>query len=64
MIRPQTCPICNTELAIAPAQSAHFPFCSQRCKQIDMHRWCEGKYAILEPLDLHAIEPDDGDHEG
>jgi len=51
MIRPQTCPICDTELATnAAASSPLFPFCSERCKLIDLHRWTEGKYAVVEPL--------------
>lgn len=51
MIRPQTCPICETELASnAAAQSPLFPFCCERCKLIDLHRWTEGKYAIIDPL--------------
>jgi uncharacterized protein len=51
MIRPQTCPICDTELATnAAASSPLFPFCSERCKLIDLHRWTEGRYAVVEPL--------------
>ena len=49
--RPQTCPICDKELATnAAAQSPLFPFCSERCKLIDLHRWTQGKYAVVEPL--------------
>jgi uncharacterized protein len=51
MIRPQTCPICDTELATnAAISSLLFPFCSERCKLIDLHRWTEGKYAVIDPL--------------
>jgi endogenous inhibitor of DNA gyrase (YacG/DUF329 family) len=27
-----------------------FPFCSVRCKQVDLWRWCEGKYAVVDAL--------------
>jgi uncharacterized protein len=27
-----------------------FPFCSERCRQVDLLRWSQGKYAIVEPL--------------
>jgi endogenous inhibitor of DNA gyrase (YacG/DUF329 family) len=27
-----------------------FPFCSERCRQIDLLRWSKGQYAIVEPL--------------
>jgi len=35
-----------------------FPFCSERCRNIDLLRWSKGKYAIVEPLtpDRHAEE--------
>ncbi len=55
MIRSQTCPICKKRLTI-DASSPLFPFCSDRCRQVDLYRWAEGKYAIVEPLD---VLPDD-----
>lgn len=51
MISPRTCPICGKLLAPADAENSPcFPFCSTRCQQIDLYRWSEGKYAIVEPL--------------
>jgi endogenous inhibitor of DNA gyrase (YacG/DUF329 family) len=35
------CPICGK-----PAAEAFFPFCSARCKQIDLNRWLSGSYVI------------------
>ena len=26
------------------------PFCSDRCRQIDLLRWCDGRYAIVETV--------------
>ena len=50
MIRRQTCGVCKKELKLdAPQQ--FFPFCSERCRNIDLYRWTEGRYAIVEPLD-------------
>lgn len=45
------CPICrkpvelpdNAHRAAAPQA---FPFCSERCKLIDLGRWLDGKYQI------------------
>lgn len=43
------CPICKkpvedpSEHAPAPAL---FPFCSERCKLIDLGRWLDGKYKV------------------
>lgn len=57
MIRPQTCPICDKELAADAARtSSLFPFCSERCRRIDFFRWSEGRYAIVEPLDPKHVE--------
>ncbi|MBT3702864.1 MAG: DNA gyrase inhibitor YacG [Alphaproteobacteria bacterium] len=51
--RTGTCPICNKEAAVA-----HKPFCSARCKDVDLGRWLDGGYAIP------AVElPDEGDLE-
>ncbi len=51
MISPCTCPICGKPLSPSAAEtSPFFPFCCARCKQIDLYRWTEGKYAITEPL--------------
>jgi hypothetical protein len=35
------CPICGK-----PATRDHRPFCSARCKDVDLHRWLGGHYAI------------------
>ena len=35
------CPICGK-----PAEPAFKPFCSKRCKEVDLHRWFSGKYAV------------------
>ena len=51
MVRPITCPICDAQLAVAATtESPLFPFCSKRCKQIDLLRWTEGRYAIADSL--------------
>ena len=43
-----TCPICR-----APAAPGHksFPFCSARCKLIDLGRWLGGRYRIEVPVE-------------
>ncbi len=45
------CPICKKHLpapphGAAPERGGHFPFCSERCKLIDLGRWLDGKYQI------------------
>jgi endogenous inhibitor of DNA gyrase (YacG/DUF329 family) len=39
--RPKTCPICRK-----PAVERFRPFCSGRCKDVDLGRWFSGAYAI------------------
>lgn len=64
MIRSPTCPICHKIVPPATAPGPHFsPFCSQRCQQIDFFRWCDGRYAIVEPVDpetLEELQPGEG----
>ena len=35
------CPICGK-----PAQKATRPFCSKRCRDVDLHRWLSGAYVV------------------
>ena len=52
MIRPSTCPVCRKVVPQADGKPAvTFPFCSERCRNIDLARWSDGKYAIVEELD-------------
>ena len=57
------CPICKKPVE-EPAKNdrtaaprSAFPFCSERCKLIDLGRWLDGKYQV--PVD----EPDESLHE-
>jgi endogenous inhibitor of DNA gyrase (YacG/DUF329 family) len=43
------CPICKKPLPDPPDNEKtppHFPFCSERCKLIDLGRWLGGRYQI------------------
>jgi endogenous inhibitor of DNA gyrase (YacG/DUF329 family) len=41
------CPICKKE---ADRANPEFPFCSERCRVIDLGNWASGKYVISTPL--------------
>ncbi len=43
------CPICKTVLPHADVPT--FPFCSQRCRLLDLKNWVDGKYAVHRPID-------------
>ncbi|MDA1014286.1 MAG: DNA gyrase inhibitor YacG [Planctomycetota bacterium] len=56
MVRATTCGICNNVLPIDAAKTLRtFPFCSERCQQIDLHRWMDGRYAIVEDADPEEL---------
>lgn len=63
MIRLPECPICGK--AVPPASegtSSNSPFCSRRCKEVDLVRWCEGRYAVVESVDLQELEDSSGEN--
>jgi endogenous inhibitor of DNA gyrase (YacG/DUF329 family) len=41
------CPICKKMVEIG---TGDFPFCSDRCRNIDLGNWATEKYVISEPL--------------
>jgi endogenous inhibitor of DNA gyrase (YacG/DUF329 family) len=50
------CPICKRPVADeGPDRPAAYPFCTDRCKLIDLGRWLDGKYQIP------VAEPDGDD---
>lgn len=49
------CPICQKK-----TEPACTPFCSPRCREVDMNRWFTGSYAVpaveLDDVDPHDLE--------
>lgn len=43
------CPICKQSVEREGNPSR--PFCSERCKMIDLDNWLEGRYRVPAPLD-------------
>ena len=41
------CPICKKPVA---SKEAEFPFCSDRCRLIDLGKWASGGYVISSPV--------------
>ncbi|HWA99368.1 MAG TPA: DNA gyrase inhibitor YacG [Pirellulales bacterium] len=48
------CPVCHR--VFQPEQSKAMPFCSPRCREIDLGRWLGEEYRV-------PIEPDDEEDE-
>jgi endogenous inhibitor of DNA gyrase (YacG/DUF329 family) len=42
------------------AQDPEFPFCSERCRLIDLGNWASGRYVVSSPLPDadHGSEPE------
>jgi hypothetical protein len=41
------CPTCGKILRYRdPLEHKYFPFCSERCKMVDLGRWLEGEYRV------------------
>jgi endogenous inhibitor of DNA gyrase (YacG/DUF329 family) len=50
------CPICKRPVS---AGEEFFPFCTERCKLIDLGNWASEKYVIPVPLERNEEEPDE-----
>ena len=65
--RSLRCPTCRT---LVLAGEENFPFCSERCRLIDLGKWASGSYVISAPISdpeqlesiretQHPAEPED-----
>jgi hypothetical protein len=54
------CPTCKK---IVLAKDTDFPFCSDRCRLIDLGKWASGAYVVSAPLndpaDIELLMPED-----
>jgi endogenous inhibitor of DNA gyrase (YacG/DUF329 family) len=50
------CPICKK---VVEPDNGFYPFCSERCKIVDLGNWASEKYVISTPV--QADESDDDD---
>jgi endogenous inhibitor of DNA gyrase (YacG/DUF329 family) len=58
----QLCPRCQAAVSPPPAGPPSFPFCSPRCKLVDLSKWLSGSYRIPgEPIDPMAPSADRDD---
>ena len=48
------CPICKKPVKLSDTEA---PFCSERCRTLDLANWADGKYVISNPApDLMGSE--------
>ena len=55
------CPQCGAPVAWT-RESRYRPFCSERCKTIDLGAWASEKYRVPAVERDDDIMPEDGDH--
>ena len=56
------CPICKKPVeeppkGAQPGACSTFPFCSERCKLIDLGRWLDGKYQVPVVEEDESLHP-------
>lgn len=47
------CPICKKPVKL---EDLFMPFCSERCKLLDLGNWASERYVISEPVRLEDVE--------
>jgi uncharacterized protein len=50
------CPICDEPTS---PNAPTLPFCSDRCRTIDLGKWLDGKYTISRPVEQDDLEQGD-----
>jgi uncharacterized protein len=61
------CPTCKRPLAAEPGARPAAPFCSERCRLVDLGSWLDGAFRIAAPLsesDLDEGLPTEGEGHG
>ncbi|MBD3181607.1 DNA gyrase inhibitor YacG [Candidatus Poribacteria bacterium] len=59
--RKLKCPICGKDVDIPKKNKLppNFPFCSKRCKLVDLGRWLNEEYKFFEPVSIEQDIKDD-----
>lgn len=56
-MRTAACPICKKTIRFERlSDQPFFPFCSERCKLVDLGRWIDGAYTISRELNEEELE--------
>jgi endogenous inhibitor of DNA gyrase (YacG/DUF329 family) len=55
------CPICKKKV---PLDGPEMPFCSKRCRTIDLANWADGVYRISTPTSQYESEEENEEREG
>ncbi len=57
-----TCPICKQRMQGQSIKEwPEFPFCSRRCKTIDLGRWLGERYTLPREGEVESVEDDESE---
>ncbi len=57
-VKKLKCRTCGRTFTYTSVQGQpHFPFCSDRCRNVDLGRWFDGEYVIADKIDPDAPPP-------
>jgi len=62
MTSADRCPICKRAIPSDPDNAAYRPFCSRRCRLVDLGSWLDGAYRITRPVSEEDL--DQGETQG
>jgi len=51
-----TCPICTAAMPGDWTEYPDYPFCSKRCRLVDLGKWFSEEHAISEPLRAEHLD--------
>jgi endogenous inhibitor of DNA gyrase (YacG/DUF329 family) len=61
MIRGK-CPTCGKGFEVEKLDDLpSFPFCTERCRLVDLGRWIDGAYTILGPAQSDSLQVPEGE---
>jgi len=60
----RACPVCGKKFHVERSQvldrsKTFYPFCSQRCRLVDLGRWLNADYRFSSPVETLPEEPED-----
>jgi endogenous inhibitor of DNA gyrase (YacG/DUF329 family) len=60
-MKDDRCPICDAPMPAPWAEYPDYPFCSKRCRMIDLGRWLGEEYKVARPADDRSTPGEPGE---
>jgi len=57
---PARCPICDSKMPGNWTEYPQYPFCTKRCKLVDLGRWLKEDYRVAKPIEQDRSTPGEG----